>query len=378
MPGTALQVETAVTPQTVISGHDPMQTRWCFQGAVRDKFLEGSKAGFSELAFAKWQRVPHFTTPEEIHSTDDDPNFARERMVTKTAQSAERYLDSVLGGKTVYGQPDPQKDDWGIRFGFYGEESEAKMAVISATILPSLPEIRQIAQNFNMPSPIGDRCEGEDTVGFGERQSCPTCWASWIQSDCCARFMREVAMNGRQVEVLDVVSRATQKQIITPTIDELEQGQRVMTESLKRGLLANQKVWTEVAMELEKGERRGTDAYQNNIRKDLHATKPQDAQLAQITAYAKAVNANQVQPASGNDFTDEEMAKIYADRVAAKQAAIVPQELGAIDETFSIGQPVLCDGAPGVIAEAKAAGWFDVALDNGETKTVRKDKLQGR
>lgn len=381
MLGIELQIETVTQPAVQSNGQDPMQTRWAIN-FVRDKYVEGAKAGFSEMAFADWQRVAYFTTPEEFHTTDDDPKVPRERPVTKTASSAERYLGSVLGGMTLQGAPDPHKEDWGVRFGFYGEEDEAKMRVISATLLPSLPDIRQIAANYNMASPIGNRCEGEDAVGFGERQSCPACWAKWIESECCDKFIDEIAHTGRQVTVTDQTSRESYKKTITPTVSELRTSQRLMTESLKRCILALQGVWVNIATELENKERRGIDAYQKKLRQDIHALKPNE------TGLRVAAPANQPASVVVNDptagMTTEEKAAYYTDLVefdafrAAKKAP--PQDLGTVDasDMFTAGQPVLCEDVPGYINEVKPGGWFGVVLENGENKTVRKDKLQGR
>ncbi len=392
----AIQIQTAARPLVQSTGQDPMEARWGFQCAVRDKPVDGSKVSIEQfgtgqidatLPFGKFFKLAHFDIPEEIHSTDDDENFPRERLVTKTAQSAERYLDAMLGGKTLQGHDDPQKVDWGMRFGFYGEEDLGKMAVISATLLPSLPEIRQIAENANTYSPIGDRCEGEDTVGFGERHSCPTCWAQWLDSDVCARYMREVSETGRSVEVTDVVTGRSTKQTIHVSMSELESGRAVIKESLRFGINANRTLWVTVAQELENKKRDAVDAYQDNVRKDLHATKPQDAQMAQITAFAKA--SNQFSAPVANDptagMTAKERAQYYIDLAefeefrANKQSRYIEVASDAEVDSgilFTEGQDVFCEDAPGRITEAKAGGWFLVVLENGESKTVRKDKLR--
>lgn len=194
-------------------------------------------------------------------------------------------------------------------------------------------------------------------------------------------FMREVAENGRQVEVTDVVSRESRKQTIRPTFDELEASRTLTADSLRFEIMASQKVWVNIATELENKERRGIDVYQKALRQDIHALKPREAGLnttqERVTAPMSVV---------GNDFTDEEMAKIYADRVAAKQLTEAFEDAPppTIDITeFAVGQPVLCEGLPGVIAEVKSGGWFDVKLDGvidglPEGRTVRKDKLQRR
>lgn len=389
----AIQIQTTERVVVQPTGQDPMAVRWGFQCAVREKPVEGAKVSVEQfgtgqidatLPFGKFFKLAHFSIPEEIHSTDDDPNFPRERLVTKTAQSAERYLDAMLGGKTLEGQRDPQKVDWGLRFSFYGEDDLGKMAVISTTLLPSLPEIRQIAINHNTVSPIGDRCDGEDTVGFGERDSCPSCWAKWIESDLCAVFMREIVQEGRGVNITNVHTGLTEHSNIRPTLAEFEAAKNVIAQSLRYGIAANRQLWVTIANELENKKRDAIDAYQDNVRKDLHATKPQDAQMAQITAVTRAVRGNDA-PVMGNDptagMTTAQKVRYYTELQefeefrAAKSAPKVepPQSDG-----FTVGQPVLCEGAEGTLTEVKIAGWYVVTLENGETKTVRKDKLAGR
>lgn len=378
--GTALQVEVADIPKIAADGRDPMQTRWGIQCVVRDKFIDGAKAGFGEMPFARWFKVAHFTSPEEIHSTDDDPNFARERQVTKTAESVERYLNEMLGGRTPFGEVDPHKTDWGIRFGFHGEEDRPKMEVISATLLPTLPEIRGLAARYQIPCPIEAACPGEDSVGFGERQSCPMCWRLWLDSACCDAFMEEVATHGRQVQVRDVGTGEIQSRVIAPTINEMESGRVLILESLRFGVAAAQATWTDVATELEKGERRGIDVYQNNIRKDLHAAKPQDAQMNQLREYAKVASAN-----SGGGNTDllEMLAKsqmqtneLLGKLVSQKGVNIADtSDIPTITDAYNIGDDVLVDGEAGVIAELKTGGWYAVRTET-DVKTVRKDRLQ--
>lgn len=287
--GTALQIETATEHKTLPVGQDPMAPRWCINTAVRDKYVDGERVGFAYLPFGQWKAVTRFNTPKEIHTTDDNPNLPRERVVTETALSAQLVLDEMLGGKDVAGTRDPQKQDWGIRFGFHGEEDHAKMAVISATLLPSLSTIKQIAERLVMPSPIPDICPGEDSVDFGERETCPKCWLAWIESSVYDAYVAEVAITGRQVQVTDIVTGDQQMRVVTPSLDEFATAKTLTVESLKAGIIAGEKTWRTIAVEMEKGERRDADAYQNNIRKDVHANKPADAQLANIREYARVV-----------------------------------------------------------------------------------------
>ena len=285
-----LQVSEVSEGAVMPAGADPMIIRWGVSCGVRNKFVEGERTGFSEIPFGKFFPITQFSTPEEIHTVDE--SLPREQRVTKTALSVQLYLSEMLGGTTHRGDPDPNKADWGIRFGFHGETDHAKMAVISATLLPSLPEIRNLATTYGLPNPIGAQCGGQEEIDFEERTDCLTCWLSWVNSSVCDQYLIQTSESGRQVEVLDIMSGTRTLKVVTPTLDELGAARLLVTESLRQGVTASQNLWLTIATEIKEGERKRADTYQNNIRKDVHGTAPADQQLAQVREYARVVGGN--------------------------------------------------------------------------------------
>lgn len=282
------------TPQH--EGRDPMETRWGVNTCVREKLLEGGRAGFSVLPYGKFFPISRFTTPEEVHSTD--PYIERERMVTKSAESVESYLKEMLAGLDAYGIPEAGKSDFGFRAGFYGELDASKMAVISATILPSLSTIRGICQELGLLNPIGAVCEGQDNMDFEDRQSCPTCWLRWLKSDACDAYIHYIAQTGMPVR--EISGSQEQSRTVRPSIKELAEAQSIALTSLQTGIASLAKDWLTISQELEKGERKDVNTFQHGIRKDLHEIKPQDRQLHVIREYGKAASGGNVPAVSGS------------------------------------------------------------------------------
>src|SRR6476646_1628929 len=125
MEGTALRVETASQNAPLPLGQDPMEIRWGINTIVRDKLIDVEQAGFAWLPFGKFFPVSTNSTTKAIHTVDDNPNLPREHRVQIPADSAQMYIDSVVGGKTENGHPDPQRTNWGVKFAFYGEKDVA-------------------------------------------------------------------------------------------------------------------------------------------------------------------------------------------------------------------------------------------------------------
>lgn len=286
----------ADTPER--TGTDPMVVRWGFQGVLREKTLEGNRAGFHGLPRAKWFPLARFSTPEEVHSTDE--TMERERHVMKTALSVERYLGEVAGGRDDHGNRVDNIPDFGFVSAFYGELDVAKMDVISAVLFPPLSRIRAVAENFKLPSPISHRCEGEDTMDAGRsREDCPTCWLKWLSSPACDAYIGDVAQNGLAVEEFDPTTGQSQDRIVAPTLEEFGIARDLAKTSLGTGLNSLANIWAELATDLEDGGSKGITAYQHGIRKDLHESKPQDRRINEIREFARATGGNAA-PAADN------------------------------------------------------------------------------
>lgn len=270
------------------TGNDPMVVRWGFNGVVRDKYLEGNRAGFSGLPYGSFFPLARFTTPEEVHSTDE--TMERERLVTKTAESVERYLGEVIGGRDAFGNRLDNVPNFGFEAGFYGELDVAKMAVISATLLPTLPQIRAIAQRLHVESPISAKCEGEDAMDAGKtRETCPTCWTKWLNSPALDAYIAETSTVGREVDEFDPTTQKSQTRIVAPTTEEFAIAREIVKNSIGTGLNALANIWAELATDLEEGGSKGITVYQHGIRKDLHESKPQDRRMNEIREFAGAI-----------------------------------------------------------------------------------------
>jgi len=285
---TGLAVTIPASKSAATQGADPMEIRWAVQCGVRDKHLDSGRAGFVGLPFGAFFALNRFRCPEEIHSTDDNPNFPRSHMVTRTADSVQLYLAEMLGGKDGEGNPDPGKINYGIQFGFRGVEDLAYMAVISATVLPTLQTIRAFAKATGIENPIGERCDGQDVGDFVERTACPTCWAAWIESDLCKAYLDTVIKNGMECSEIDGLTKEATVRLIKPTTTDLDRARLMARDALHAGIAAMQSSWLTIVDELEKGERRGIDQYQMEIRRDVHGVKPQDKQVAMVREFGRA------------------------------------------------------------------------------------------
>jgi hypothetical protein len=288
MEATALKVETIDQNTPLPTGQDPMEIRWYINPIVRDKLIDNIQAGFSWLEFGKFSQAKYFDIPEELHTIDDNPNLPREHMVRKSAESVQMYLESVAGGKTFNGHPDPQKTNWGIQFAFYGEKDVAKMAVLDSVLLPNLSDARRHAAALGLTSPIGAKCPSEDPLE--DRETCPTCWLKWVESDACQARMAEIAAQGVPVEVYDRGTNETTTRVVAPSMAELESGRQVVLAALQTGLKAARETWNTVAVEVREKSRKAPDRYQDNIRKDVHADRPAEDQLNQIRELARVQN----------------------------------------------------------------------------------------
>ncbi len=346
-------METAIEPVMARSGNDPMAQRWAIN-FVRDKFIDSDKAGISILPFGRFFAVKRFQIPEAIHTVDDNPNLPAEELKTKTAQMVELYLGEMLAGRTLGGDIDPHKDDWGARFGFYGEEDIAKMEVISTTLLPALTTFQH-------------KCIAQDSFDFTDRETCAVCWLDYVNSPECADVILEMSQTGCDVEITNTVTRTKEIRLVRPTVAEFETGRELVRDSLRHFIASAQKTWGQVAKELEEGTRRGIDAYQNNLRKDVHADKPTDANLRQVREYAKAVG-------SGGGQNGEVMERVVGvlDRIDQRLTRL---EAPVVEAQASNPQ-YLIDGQPIEVVEVKQGGWVAVKMADGTSQTVRKDKLQ--
>ncbi len=156
------------------------------------------------------------------------------------------------------------------------------MAVIDSVLLPKL-------------SDIGKKCPSTDPLE--DRETCPTCWLEYLNSEDSFQRMRDVSENGVLVQVFDRISGQTTDRMVKPQFAELVEAKGLVTAALTTGIGAARALWSTVAIEIREKQRRSADKYQDNIRKDVHADRPDEENLAQIRELARVQN----QPASNGD-----------------------------------------------------------------------------
>jgi hypothetical protein len=282
--------------------NDPWLTRWGFNGTLREKYLNARECGVSILPYAEFFPVASFETVREIHTTDDTK--PKEEKVFIPAAEAETFLMEALGGKnTMMNTP-----DLGLRIGFHGQDDAAIMAVISKTLLPTLPAIRQIVEMLNkekgegllLENPIGSFCEGQDDLTSAERESCPTCWLNWLFSDACSEYIQYVCRTGMDVQEYDEKGKMNLRKAVKPKIADMEKALEMVSESIRFGMEELQNEWDRAVTEFEDKDRKNFTPYLHRVRKDIHAPKPAERQLqvvnhlAQQQTKATTENSNQM------------------------------------------------------------------------------------
>lgn len=319
----ALAVTLPLADRTVSEGRDPMETRWAIQCGVRDKNVDSWRSGLSGVPFGEFFAVSRFRTPKEIHSTDDNPNFPRSHIVVEPAQEAEVYLKEMLGGTDGAGNPNPNKINFGLQVGFRGDEDFAKMAVISATLLPTLQAIRAFAASSGVANPIGEQCDGQELGDAEERSTCPTCWAKWIDSELCDAHIAAVTKNGMNCVESDPLTGEARERLVRPPTSDFDTARALARTALLTGLQTNRQLWATLLEEQEKGERRGIDRYQHSIRRDVHGVKPEDKQVAMVREFGRA---SQSQGSSNSSAMEDILMRMAESQMRSEQ--LLAQVLG--------------------------------------------------
>lgn len=265
------------------SDMSPFVIRWGFNPVVRDKILNARECGISVVPFGRWFPIPIFGTNRENHTTDELK--AREDRVQVNAEEAQGIISDSLAGtgaQTVF--------DWGTRFAFYGEEGIAKMETLSQALLPTLSSIRALCAEYGLECPIAEVCEATDDTDFGPRESCVSCWSKWISSPACSAYLEIVAKEGMTWNVRDPHTGEVKPEVGKPSIMEFNKARDLIIDGMQVGINSMRTQWADVARDEERGVTLALTNQQHIIRKDLHANKPQDRQLALVETFAKAQN----------------------------------------------------------------------------------------
>lgn len=194
---------------------------------------------------------------------------------------------------------------------------------------------------------------------------CPTCRIQWLESDISKDYFREQAAD------LD--------------FSKAQQVKEVLYDANQRFLEFAQVTWAECedAHERTRGKESPfvLNKTHHHYRRCLHQMTFDERELQRIQAMttSNAVAIGDAVRGGGTPagMTDAALADFYAWRAAKNnKPSVIVTESVPDSEQFTVGMRVLCEGALGVIEEAKSGGWFAVKLESGVTSTVRKDKLQ--
>ncbi len=264
---------------------NPLEVRWGINPVQRNKILDARVTGISIVPFARFFPIRSFKSPRERHSIDwTQP---REELEIIPAEEAQRAIEDSLSGKNAQ-----VTTDWGLRVGFVGERDIAKMEVLTQTLLPALSTIRLICEDHGLAHPISDVCEGSDGE-FGERDTCITCWNRWINSTAIIEYAQIVASQGLPVTERDNTTGEHRNRIVRPTIDEMEAGLEMIQIAFRTGISSLQLQWETIVRESEKNERKPPTPFEDTYRRDLHANRPEDRQIALVERMARATAGNQ-------------------------------------------------------------------------------------
>ena len=259
---------------------NPLEVRWGFNPVQRDKILDARLCGVAQVPYARFFPIRSFRSPREKHSIDW--TMPKEEIETIPAELAQREIEQSLAGKNAQV---PQ--DWGLRIAFVGERDIAKMEVLTQTILPTLTTIREICADRGFISPITDVCEGSDDI-TGNRETCPTCWNRWVNSSAGQDYFEIVVAEGLPVTERDTQTSEIVQRIVRPTMDEMLNALQLVRESFRVGLATLRDQWEVIVRETEKNERKAPTMFEDLYRRDLHANRPEDRQIAMVEKFAKA------------------------------------------------------------------------------------------
>lgn len=308
-PSQPIQVDSAPLTNPTPLDTNPIEVRWGIQVVLRDKPLNAQECGWHQAPFGHFRAIHSVDVPRENHTIDwTQP---KERMVLSTAAEREAFIREAIGGAGAQ-----NKVNWGFMTGFHGELDSGKMAVLSATLLPTLSEIRAISEEFGVDV-IGPVCEGSDDLDFGRREQCVTCWNRWIRSTVVDEYAARVVQHGREVHLRDPQTGNVQAIRISPTIAEFQKAKELMIESFRIGIPQLEKQWKEIAQEAETpGSGRTVTDFENAYRKDLHRNQPEDRQLAITREALRGVG----QAAAGGSGSDALMAQLVQGQLKMGQA----------------------------------------------------------
>lgn len=227
-------------------------------------------------------------------------------------------------------------------------------------------------------SQIEKTCEmGLEVLVFNDNDDvprpCPTCRLQYLASDECKVRMAE---SGLRQDILTQLhealvvsytqSRAFAQKKLDESKSEIDKG--------RNGQPSMKLAFTDV-----------DNFYMKMLhRKEAHIEQAEliaNQSLNQGRAIAEGLKGASTDSDPTQGMSNAEKAEFYtwkAEKEAKAQVVETPVQpiITEPENTeYVVDMQVLCDGEKGRITEAKTAGWFVVALENGGEKTVRKDRL---
>jgi hypothetical protein len=255
--------------------NDPRLVRWGYNPGQRKIWIPGRKVGSRDRFVPLGEFIPMttFETPQENCTLDEYKE--KEINVDVTAQDVQvRYMESL--------------GVWGFQSFFYGEMDVIKVYAINDIILPTLQEIRALAE----VSPIPLECDGEDEMDLAApRTHCAKCHLQWIDSPTIEAYMAEAVTSGYRKSYIDLDGKSKTR-LVKPTMEELETVRDVVRKGLKAYIIQAAADWGRIVGEYDNGERKEIYEPEHFLRKDLHQMKPQNKEVEMVERMAKATTGN--------------------------------------------------------------------------------------
>ena len=228
-----------------------------------------------------------------------------------------------------------------------------------AVVHPKLP----CTYGLNRPVQLSDPEVGDSTPVY---QHCPTCQLADLKSDACSQRIYEAS------ETLDSNILAELRAVLIESneaaLRHVERKSQMVQSDIARKMTGTQpgrNVMNTIDFLHLKMMHKEVGTASNTSTEMIRG-------LAQEMATAMRTPMTPVVPDGAKVLSPQDAAAFEAWQ--ASQAVTSPGIVG--DGGFVAEMAVLCEGEPGTITEVKTAGWYAVTLESGETKTVRKDKLE--
>ena len=257
---------------------DPRVVRWGFNPGLRGVHIDPRRTGLSDSLIPVGKLFPHrsFQTPQEFCTIDEYKE--KEHIVVVTSEDAEREVRETL-----------QKA--GYMSCLLGLTNAAVAAVISQIVLPSLSDIRALADRFDgFVSPIANECPAADEMDYGEpREQCATCHLAWLRSDECLQYLDFAARTGVSVKLWHENEQRFEATTIHPLIEQMMEFQKTAVAGIELYIKYAAREWGNTVAEVDNNIRIKINEVEHFLRKDLHRDAPKDKDVALARKFGEAI-----------------------------------------------------------------------------------------